>query len=888
MTEHNQQPPAQADQEEAIELSGVRTHNLKDLDVTFAKGKITAVMGVSGSGKSSLVFTTLYGEAFNRFLAIQKGRLVRKLDHKLLPQPVLKSATNLPAAIALRQHLPFFPQRATVGSYSAIFPVLRRLIASEGQRSCPACGETLRRYTPHLVAQTLAADAQAQAQAIFAAPVPRSSGSGVSASRLAKELLTAGFSRYVAKDASGSYKAHKLAALTEGSEPPTEADGLAVVVDKTALSKANTHRIEEAASLGYRLAGGELLVIQDGRKQSFFAELSCLRCQIRYPELTSSCYNPATPEGSCPACHGIGWQVSAPHGVDVMSWWQQIKAELTLGAKEKRQLDGLAKKLHAHAEGLQPLVAAIFDKDDSDETEALLRQSLQFSSCTACGGSGIRPESLATTLFGIPFGDWLGLSLAELHELLTAERLGAAPAGLIPLYNATATLVDLRLGYLSLSEPARHLSGGEVQRIGLAKVLASDLHDCLICLDEPSACLHPADVETVLGRIKDLAQRSNTVVVVDHHPLITTIADHTLYIGPFGGVQGGTLVTGLPSFTPASPEPLPEQRAELTLSDIRCRYFKGQNVTIPMAKNRRRLAPLVGIAGMSGSGKSTLVKDVLIPCLAAEASSTRSNPLPATITLPRQVAPKFLGQKALGRSSRSTLLTYLGLAAPLRKAFAAHPEARRRGYTPAHFNPHRKEGTCERCGGTGRIASPWQPEDSAPCPECGGHGFKKALLDIKYLDLTIVDIPQLTLTDALTAFADEPEFVKALEPLATFGLGYLTLGQATASYSGGQAQRLRLARLMRDVRSEPAEPLVILDEPSLGLSPYDVAGLIRQFQAMAADGITVIIVEHNLDILRCCQWLIELGPGAGPQGSQVIYQGPREDHPRTTPLGAFL
>lgn len=881
-----------------IHLWGIETHNLKNLDITFFKGDITAVMGVSGSGKSSLVFASLYGAAFQRFLSIQAPRFQRKIsgqkkasdkkkgDRAAQLRPKIKGSANLPAAIALRQHLPFFPQRATVGSYSELYPVLRRLIVEQGQRYCPLCNEPLRDYPPHAIAKTLLA-AKTEGQAIFAAPLKRQEGSTVTTQRLTKELMAAGFSRYVAADAHGQYKPGKLAALLEDDEDLDQELDIAVVVDKTALTASNSHRIEEAASLAYRMTDGELLVVQDGKPQRFFKELCCLKCQRRWPKLTASHYNPAAAEGQCPDCLGTGH--IAEGTLPIADWWQLIKPQLDLPAAKKRQLEALL------TEGsYQALVAAILAEDDSTETETLLATSLNLTECNTCAGSGVRRESLATELYGISFAEWLHLSIADLHtKLLAEQKLNAQHPGFNTLLAATDTLVSLRLGYLSLSEKARQLSGGEVQRIGLSKVLSSDLHDCLICLDEPTACLHPADVEAVLDRVKSLAELGNTVVVVDHHPLMQSIADHTVFIGPYGGSEGGRIVSGLPSFEPLAPKPMPEAFAELKLTDINCRYFRSASLTLPIARHRRRPAALIGVAGISGSGKSTLMKDVLIRCLlAAPEKHIQPGKLPAKLELPRPLVPKFLSQKALGRSRRSTLLTYLGLAAPLRKAFAAHPEARRRGFTPQDFNRHHKSGACPRCQGLGTVLDPHSLSgEDMVCPECEGHGHKKSILDIKHLGLSIVDMGRLTLTDALTVFAGDDAMIAALQPLDTFGLGYVTLGQPTSTYSGGQAQRLRLARLMHELSKSGAkqgEPIVILDEPSLGLSPYDVAGLIRQFQAMCTQGITVIIVEHNLELLRCCQWLVELGPGAGPEGSQIIAQGPRAQHPRTTTLGAFL
>lgn len=880
-------------------LNGVTTHNLKNIDVFFEPHKITCVTGISGSGKSSLVFSTLHSQGLNSYLETFDPATKNKIQ--AMPWPKIKSCKNLPPSIALRQHIPFFDSRSTVGSFSEINSILRQIFTKYSKRNCPICKNSLESFSSKKASEKLIQEYSGQ-KAIIIANIQRSSNQPLK--NILEELQRNGFTRI--------FENQKTIPFEDIRDP--HKSQIPIAIDKIQISRSKDYRIEEAIALAYEIGFKKVeIFLQEPKKSLHFSkELFCTLCNKSYPKLNNFHFQKNHPEGACKNCEGSGFlknliktnytgftnksleqvliALEIPH-----QWVQSFLKDLkklpnSINSIHKKVINGLDSStinilLYGNDTfiGLENFLHQKFIEQDQMDYDVLEKQLFEHTNCVHCEGSGLNPNALHSFVFNHSFHQLQNLSLENLYNLKISSKDDLKESHDIyqEFCSRLKTLLELNLEYLILGENSKNLSGGEVQRIQLAKVISSKIFDALICLDEPSASLHPKDLDRIFQLIKKLPSRGNTVVIVDHNSRIINQSDDIITLGPFAGKQGGFLVDKMP-IPPVSLENRQFNKASssakfIKLTKIQHRYFQKEAVKFPLGE-------ISVICGVSGSGKSTLLREVLVPHLQYMKATNRNKNInkicsfevnfPEFITQSKNYY--FMDQKSLGRSPRSNILTYLNLSNKIRNKFASLPESKRRGYTATFFNKSSKKGQCSNCTGTGSSSSgvnQFTSADNQPCETCDGTGFKKNILNIKYLGLSLVDILQLTITDGKEFFKQDSELVRVFGEIEKIGLGYITLGQPTSCYSGGEAQRLKLLKVLLEAKSLDSG-VFLFDEPSVGLSSYDIFGLLKQFRDMCNKGATVIIVEHNIEVLTASDWIIEVGPGPGPLGGKIIFEGP--------------
>jgi excinuclease ABC subunit A len=931
-----------------IRLRGARQHNLKDLDLDLPLGRLIVVSGVSGSGKSSLVFDTLYAEAQRRYVETFSTYARQFLDR--MPKPVFRTLTNVPPGVAIRQYNPMHNTRSTVGTMTEILDHLRVLYAHLARGFCPTCGGPIRRDDPQSAALLLLLDPALRGRrAIVRFEVRRPENFRVE--ELREHLARQGYVRVGEIDA----------------------DTLEVEQDRLVLNETSGERLEEALRAAFR-HGPRVVVVLEGpgecesRRLFFSTRFGCAACGTAHAEARPHLFSFNHPLGACPVCTGFGrvsgidpgrvvpdpsrslregairpWQTDAyrqchkdllraarARGVPVDRPWAE------LGSDERRWVwDGEGDG--AWEQGLWYGVAGFFrwleSRSYKRHVRILLAQYRAYVPCPSCAGMRLRPEALDFRLGALPlsalvaekhrlrpahvrlddaaYGRLPGL---HLHELLTLpiEELGSffdaltVPDGFLrsggqhlldAIRHRITYLNEVGLGYLTLDRPSRTLSGGELQRINLTTALGTGLVRTLFVLDEPSIGLHPRDVDRLVGILRRLRDAGNTVLVVEHDPGLLAAADHLVDLGPGAGEHGGRIVfegplealsraqgsktadylLGRLRVGRRTPRPPDETTAWLRVSGITGRNFHGVEVSVPLGR-------FVAVTGVSGSGKSTLVHDVLAPALSGRAPSAETAEGVAWgDVLGRELLAEavIVDQTPPVRSVRSIPASHVGAWDTIRKIFAEQPLAVSRGYGPGHFSFNSPLGACPHCDGSGQetVDLPYLADVVLPCPFCQGTRYRPEILDVRLTagssSYTVTDVLGLTVTEARALFAARAEIAARLAALEDVGLGYLRLGQSFGTLSGGEAQRLKLAAYIAPafLRTETDASLPVLflfDEPTTGLHAADVDVLMRVFDRLLARGHTVLVVEHNLDVVAAADWVIDLGPEGGERGGRVV------------------
>ena len=784
-------PPGEADD---LVVRGARCHNLRGVDVTFPRNKITVVTGVSGSGKTSLAFDTIFAEGQRRYvecLSTYARRFLGRLD-----RAVVDEVKGLAPAIAIDQKVSAQTPRSTVATVTEIQDYLRLLYANVGVPHCPRCAEVVRACSPGQAAERFAGLGKGRLVATL------------SRARPADELLKDGFSR----------------AWLDGAEVELDGSNLVnnVVVDRFDPARVERQRVSEAVALAYRLGGGRCRFVHDAggsRGEYPIAEKpQCSKHGTTVPHpLNARHFSFNHHMGACPACEG-------------------------LGRKRER--------------------AVWFKEDD----QKLLADLPPGATCYACGGQRLRPESLAVTVGGLSVGAVGRMTVGEARAFFDGLVLPGNDATVAepPLREIRARLgflVDVGLTYLTLERRGDTLSGGEAQRIRLASQIGSGLTGCLYVLDEPTIGLHPRDTQLLLGTIERLRSLGNTVVMVEHDPATILRADHVVDMGPGAGEEGGFVVAA-------------GKAAELGNGSLTGAFVRGErSITVPahrrkpsawievgpltlhnLSKVKARFprACLSVVTGVSGSGKSTLVMEGLVPQLEGAI---------------------VIDQSPIGRSPRSTPATYVGAWDAIRELYAQVPLARERGYTNARFSFNGSAGACPHCGGHGQvqIEMHFLSDVWVRCEPCGGRRFESTTLDVRYKGLSIADVLELRIDAALGVFAAHRKIRRGLQALFDVGLGYLRLGQAATTLSGGEAQRIKLAVGLMD--KPGSDRVYVLDEPTTGLHLADVERLVSVLDKLVDNGHTVVVIEHHVDVMRHADWVIDMGPGAGVEGGRVVAAG---------------
>ena len=924
-----------------VVIRNARQHNLKGITVELPRRALTVITGPSGSGKSSLAFDTLYAEGQRRYIESLSTYAKQFLER--MPKPLVDGIEGISPAVAIEQKNPTTSSRSTVGTATEIYDFLRLLWARVGIPHCVNCGQvvkvdTVQEVVDELMVEVGTRKSELEGSATSSAfRVPRSAlviafPLPASAHRpdveLAAQLRAAGFVR-----------AQLDGTVTRLDEPDAErrvraAEEVLVVVDRLPASEENRGRLADAVATAFNEGEGVALALHNGDRRRFSEHPTCSNCGTPAPALAPILFSFNNPRGACPGCNGFGAVLEYDESLIVPDTRKSL-AQGALDPWTKPRYEGRRRILRetARARGI-PYDAAWHDLPERDRhfflhgasgrflgmfpfltrleakrykqyIRVFLRQYQLAKTCPACGGARLKPEALAVRVAGKSIAAVAALTAAALRDWVAQLELPSSAqtiaVHILAELSARLSFVnDVGLGYLTLDRLTRTLSGGEAQRIALSNALGSHLVDTLYVLDEPSIGLHPSDIDRLLGLLRRLADAGNTVTVVEHDPAAMRAADWMIELGPGSGEAGGQVVyQGAAAAVRAAgtltgqylsgekrigvPSARRPARRWLALVGARLHNLQGVDVRIP-------LGTLTVVTGVSGSGKSTLVHDVLYRQLEARLTGahTAKQHLGEPVGEVRAVEGweaigdvVLVDQAPIGRTPRSNPVTYIKAFDELRGLFAAEPLARARGYTPSTFSFNVAGGRCEACEGAGHVLVEmvFLANVFVPCEVCAGKRFKRDVLEVKVQGSTIHDVLEWTVDQALQRLHRQPRLARALWHLQQVGLGYLRLGQPATTLSGGEAQRLKIARelALAGAAKRGRRKLYILDEPTTGLHLDDVRTLCRVLDRLVDAGHTVLVIEHHLDVVKRADWIVDLGPGAGEAGGRVVAQGTPED-----------
>jgi excinuclease ABC subunit A len=919
---------------ERLVIHGAREHNLKNVTLDLPRNQLIVFTGLSGSGKSSLAFDTIYAEGQRRYVESLSSYARQFLGQ--MEKPDVDFIEGLSPAISIDQKSTSRNPRSTVGTITEVYDYLRVLFARIGHPHCYNCGRPIGRQTPdQIVDQVLQLPEGTRFQVL--APVVR--GRKGEYEKLLQELARKGFPR-----------ARIDGEVRELSEPirlpKNYKHTIEVVVDRLVAKQGIRRRVADSIETALELAEGVASIAvttHEGHEelQTFSQNLACTYCGLSFDELAPRNFSFNSPYGACPTCDGLGTKLEvdpdlvvpdptlsinegalAPWASNTLEYWYRVLE--AVGEVHGFSLDTPWKKLSKRArdvvlygsdeeiyvryknrygrqrayyttyEGVIPNLERRFKETDSDAAREKLEQFMRETPCRACKGARLRPETLAVTVGGLHISQLTDLSIRKtldfLNTLELSEREEMIAERLLKEIRARlGFLVDVGLDYLTLSRPAGTLAGGEAQRIRLATQIGSGLVGVLYILDEPSIGLHQRDNRRLLDTLIRLRDLGNTLIVVEHDEATIIEADHIVDIGPLAGEHGGRIVysgdlKGLldceGSLTGAYlagrrsiPTPTSRRKPDrwLRLEGVRQHNLKDITARIP-------LGVFVGITGVSGSGKSTLVQDVLLRALMQKVYRSRLLPGKHRRMVGWEQVDKVIDidQSPIGRTPRSNPATYTGVFDHVRKLFAQVPEARLRGYQPGRFSFNVRGGRCENCAGDGqiKIEMHFLPDVYVTCEVCKGRRYNRETLEVKYKGRTISDVLEMSVDEGLEFFQNIPPIKRHMQTLSDVGLGYIKLGQPAPTLSGGEAQRIKLSSELH--KRATGNTVYILDEPTTGLHFEDIRKLLQVLQRLVATGNTVLVIEHNLDVVKTADWLIDLGPEGGDQGGRIVAEGPPE------------
>jgi excinuclease ABC subunit A len=893
-----------------ISVHGARQHNLKNIDVEIPRNSLTVITGLSGSGKSSLAFDTIYAEGQRRYVETLSTYARQFLDQ--MERPEVDSIEGLSPAISIEQKTTSRSPRSTVGTITEIYDYLRVLYSSIGIPHCPVCGNPISRQTTEQILQHVLA-LRPEDRIMVLAPIVR--GRKGEYKKELEKLARQGFVRARIDGV--------LRSLDENIPPLDKRRNhtIEVVVDRLLVKPGIEKRLEASIATATKLANGLVLIaVVNGEERLYSQKLACMECGTSVPQLEPRSFSFNSPYGACETCSGLGNRWTFDPGkviVDYskpllegglgpgassgyMSHWLNEAARV-LNIKLATPFDEFPKKTQKLLlEGTNgfPGILKILEQAFEEASEGYRDWLTEYMSpieCADCHGKRLRPSSLAVRVKGMSIADFTAMPIAR--ALLTARswefgerEMQIAGRVLDEIRRRLEFLSAVGLDYLSLERSAATLSGGEAQRIRLATQIGSKLRGVLYVLDEPSIGLHPRDNGRLLETLAHLRDMGNTVIVVEHDAETIERADYVVDLGPGAGRLGGSLVaTGTPGRIAKNP-------ASLT-----GRYLSGE-LEIPVPAGRRRpndkklavlgarehnlknidveipLGLLTVVTGVSGSGKSTLINEILYRALAGQIYGSREKAGAHDRITGLEHLDKVIriDQSPIGRTPRSNPATYTGLFAPIRDLYSRLPESRERGYKPGRFSFNVKGGRCEACQGDGlkRIEMSFLPDVYVTCDVCRARRYNRETLEVKYKGLSIADLLNTTVEDALPVLENIPQIRAKLETLHDVGLGYIHLGQSSTTLSGGEAQRIKLARELS--KRQTGRTFYLLDEPTTGLHFDDVRKLLDVLQRLVSLGNTVVVIEHNLDVIKTADWIIDLGPDGGEDGGRVVASGTPE------------
>jgi len=915
-----------------ISVRGARQHNLRDINVRIPRNTLTVVTGLSGSGKSSLAFDTIYAEGQRRYVETLSAYARQFLDQ--IERPDVDSIEGLSPAISIEQKTTSRSPRSTVGTITEIYDYLRLLYASVGTPHCPNCGRPIARQTAEQIVQRIFQLGTGERVTVMA-PVVR--GRKGEFKDLFDQLDQQGFRARVDGEiidlseppALDKRKNHTIEAIvdrillkTTTDEPVAKTVGTQIAPGKPSVEK----RLESAVSKALQLANGLVLVaLANGEEQIFSSSMACPDCGLDVPKLEPRSFSFNSTFGACPECHGLGSLYDLDPAKVITDWSkplldgglgpgsasQYLLRLINLAAQRygidlKKPFEDLPPKQQhilvygppkgeAPRTGFHGILSYLRDTIDEARSDGYREYMMNFMSatpCPACRGKRLRPESLAVKINGMSIADFTALplnrALSAAYEFnFTAREALIADRIRREIIERLEFLCAVGLNYLALDRSAATLSGGEGQRIRLATQIGSRLRGVLYVLDEPSIGLHQRDNNRLIEALVRLRDLGNTVLVVEHDEDTIRHADYVVDLGPGAGRLGGYVVAqGTPADIMACPQSLTGKYlcgAEGILHREKPRPLTGKWLTVTGAREhnlqdvtiRVPLGVMTVVTGVSGSGKSTLINDILYRSLAKALYGSREEPgvhesLEGTEQIDKVIR---IDQDPIGRTPRSNPATYTQVFSPIRDLFAMLPEARERGYKPGRFSFNVTGGRCEACQGDGqrRIEMNFMPDVYVQCEVCNGRRYNQETLAVKFHSYSIADILDLTIEDALTVLADVPTVRQKLQTLVDVGLGYVHLGQSATTLSGGEAQRMKLARELS--KRQTGRTLYLLDEPTTGLHFDDVRKLLEVLHRLTDLGNTVIIIEHNLDVIRNADWILDLGPEGGEDGGRIVGAG---------------
>ncbi len=909
--------------EKHIVIKGAAAHNLKRLDLAIPRDKLVVITGLSGSGKSSLAFDTIFAEGQRRYVESLSAYARQFLEQ--MEKPEVESIEGLPPTISIEQRTGISNPRSTVATTTEVYDYLRLLYARAGEPHCHLCGRPIRQQSPEQIVAALLALPKGIRVMVLAPMVRGRKGEH-------KEILDR-----IARE--GLVRVRVDGTVSPIEEAPKldkrKLHSIEAVVDRLVVDPSQRSRFHDSVETALAMGEGLAIVSRAAGERwddtLYSQHYGCPECGVSIEELAPRLFSFNSPYGACPACSGLGTcmefdpdlivpdpTLSLARGAihawrrgEILSGWYNRALERfcrDFGVSMATPFEKLPPQvrhtlLHGSGEaegesfkGVIPELAQRFRKTQSDSLKARLMGYMSEQPCAGCKGARLRPEARAVTVGGQAIHELAALSVADARRFLAGLRFSPERAAIAqPILKEAGQrlqfMIDVGIGYLTLDRPSGSLSGGEAQRIRLATQVGSGLVGVCYVLDEPTIGLHQRDNARLIATLRDLQGLGNTVIVVEHDEQTIRSADHIIDLGPGAGAQGGRVV------------------AEGTLDDILAapasltgQYLSGR-LAIPTPSRRRPVSaakaivirgaaannlktidaaiPLGGIVcvtGVSGSGKSTLVNDILHRALMRHFYASRTKPGDHRAIEGVELIDKviIIDQSPIGRTPRSNPATYTGVFDDIRRIFAALKDAKVRGYSPGRFSFNVKGGRCEACEGQGtkRIEMHFLPDIYVTCEACRGRRYNRETLDIRYRGRSIADVLDLQIGEALGFFAPFPRVKRILQTLHDVGLDYMALGQSSTTLSGGEAQRVKLSTELAKVAT--GNTLYILDEPTTGLHFADISRLLEVLARLADRGNTLLIIEHNPDVIKCADWIIDLGPEGGDAGGRIVAEGPPE------------
>ncbi len=909
-----------------IVICGAKEHNLKSINVEIPRDKLVVITGLSGSGKSSLAFDTIYAEGKRKYVESLSAYARQFLEQ--MQKPDVESIEGLPPTIAIEQRGSGHNPRSTVATTTEIYDYLRLLFARVGNPHCYICGKPIKTQHPGQITDALMSEGEGKKIQICAPLVRGQKGEHT---EILQRIQREGFVRvridgkiYELKDVPNLSRNHQ--------------HSIEVVVDRVVIKPPVRSRLADSVEIALKLGDGLVLVLKEDkggrwRETHYSEKYACLdHPEVSMPELSPRCFSFNSPYGACRSCDGLGTilefdeelivpdtTLSLTEGA-IIAWRRggkrmnifynrlirrfcrefdvspDVPFESIPASKRKILLHGNSADGWLNFEGIIPNLIRRFNKTDSEFVKARLHSYMSLKPCRECCGARLRPESLAVLINGHNINEITRMSIGQAQQFfnclkLTGQNRQIAGPIMKELHNRLEFMVNVGLDYLTLDRTSGTLSGGEAQRIRLATQVGSKLVGVCYVLDEPSIGLHHRDNEKLIHTLKHLVDLGNTVLVVEHDEDTMYAADHLIDIGPAAGAHGGEIVAeGTIDRIIAQPRSLtgrylcgnlqikpPAKRRKVNikycvaLKGVRQNNLKNIDVSFPLRN-------FVCVTGVSGSGKSSLVSQVLLPALRREIYGSREKPGPHKRLVGAMRIDKVIqiDQSPIGRTPRSNAATYTGVFDLIRHLLSKTREAKIRGYGPGRFSFNVKGGRCEACQGQGtrKIEMHFLPDVYVVCDQCNGLRYNRETLDVKYRGMNVADVLDMHIQDAMGFFENFPKVKQLLQALHDVGLGYMTLGQPSTTLSGGEAQRVKLASELG--KAGTGHTLYVLDEPTTGLHFADIHNLLNVLNRLVDMGNTVIVIEHNLDVIKMADYIIDLGPEGGDAGGTIIAQGSPE------------